>query len=250
MKGTEGFPVRVRFDKRGKVRWIGHRDVARAFERAFRIEALPLAFSKGFNPHPKVSFGLALSTGFESEAEYLDVEFAILVGLEDLPARLTAALPEGMSVTGMVPLPSRAPALQEETTLVAYRVEVVLPTGAELELATLATMVTKALSRESLPVRQRRKGREAMHDIRPAIRRIDVVGLGDHGVVCEMELCTHPRGVKPDEVFSAITAVDPASEQFVAGHVVRTHQWIERDGTRHEPLEAGARFHAQELCAS
>ncbi len=74
MKGDAGFPVRLRFSKRGKVRFVGHRDIARAFERAFRIVGLPLAFTQGFSPRPKVSFGLALTVGAESDAEYLDVE--------------------------------------------------------------------------------------------------------------------------------------------------------------------------------
>ena len=75
VRGDAGFPVRLRYTKRGKVRWISHRDVARALERAFRITELPLAFTEGFSPRPKVSFGLALSTGHESDAEYLDLVF-------------------------------------------------------------------------------------------------------------------------------------------------------------------------------
>ncbi|MDQ1479625.1 MAG: hypothetical protein QOI44_486, partial [Actinomycetota bacterium] len=71
MRGGAHNPVRLRYTKQGKVRWISHRDVARALERAFRITKLPLAFTEGFSPRPKVSFGLALSTGHESEAEYL-----------------------------------------------------------------------------------------------------------------------------------------------------------------------------------
>src|SRR4029077_7165483 len=96
MRGDSGFPVRIRFSKRGRVRFISHRDVARAFERAFRIEELPLAFTEGFSPRPKVSFGLALSVGHESEAEYLDVELTESVDVDALPERLTPALPEGM----------------------------------------------------------------------------------------------------------------------------------------------------------
>ncbi len=53
MRGDAGFPVRLRFTKRGKVRFISHRDVARAFERAFRIEQLPLAFTQGSRPGPR-----------------------------------------------------------------------------------------------------------------------------------------------------------------------------------------------------
>src|SRR5689334_13552993 len=100
MRGDSGFPVRVRFTKHGKVRFISHRDVARAFERAFRIEQLPLAFTLGFSPRPKVSFGLALSVGHESRAEYLDVELTEPIDVERLPAALSAALPEGIDVTG------------------------------------------------------------------------------------------------------------------------------------------------------
>ena len=73
MKGGAANPVRLRYAKRGKIRWISHRDVARALERAFRITELPLAFTGGFSPRPRVSFGLALSTGHESDAEYVDL---------------------------------------------------------------------------------------------------------------------------------------------------------------------------------
>src|SRR5262249_60061441 len=73
VRGTTGVPVRLQYTKHGKIRWIGHRDVARAMERAFRVSELPLAFSEGFSPHPHVSFGLALSTGHESDCEYLDL---------------------------------------------------------------------------------------------------------------------------------------------------------------------------------
>ena len=92
MRGDTGFPVRMRYAKRGPVRFIGHRDVARAFERAFRIAELPLAFSAGFSPHPKVSFGPALAVGYESDAEYLDVELAEALDDERLVRDVTGGL--------------------------------------------------------------------------------------------------------------------------------------------------------------
>ncbi len=107
MRGDLGFPVRLRFTEHGKVRWISHRDVARAFERAFRIVGLPLAFTQGFSPRPKVSFGLALSVGHESDAEYLDVELAEVVDLVPLVDALSDALPEGIDVTGAAALVER-----------------------------------------------------------------------------------------------------------------------------------------------
>src|ERR1700736_6013694 len=74
VRGDTGHPIRLRFTKQGKVRFVSHRDVARAVERAIRIEALPVAFTQGSSPRPKVSFGLALAVGHESRAEYLDLE--------------------------------------------------------------------------------------------------------------------------------------------------------------------------------
>ena len=82
MRGGAANPVRLRYTKLGKIRWICHRDVARALERAFRVAQLPLAFTEGFSPRPKVSFGLALSTGHESDAEYVDLVFAEDVDLD------------------------------------------------------------------------------------------------------------------------------------------------------------------------
>src|SRR5205823_1044684 len=95
-----GMRVRVRFGKEGKVRWTSHRDVARMWERAFRRVGLPLAYTAGFSPRPKVSFGLALPTGAESVAEYLDIELAdgVQPDVAALPGRLSPALPVGIDV--------------------------------------------------------------------------------------------------------------------------------------------------------
>jgi radical SAM-linked protein len=249
MKGDRGFPVRVRFTKLGKVRFISHRDVARAFERAFRIEMLPLSFSEGFSPRPKVSFGLALSVGHESVAEYLDVELAEPIGLADLPAALSQALPEGIDVTGVCRLRDRAPALQEAVTTVQFRVEVTDgpgPTdpGPGFEQA-LTTTVTRALAGDSLAVTRTRKGRESTDDLRPAIRSITLdngpLGNGDAASgapVLELTLATQPRGARPREVLDALAAA--GGIDLHDRRVFRIHQWIERGGARCEPLEADA----------
>ncbi len=111
--------LRVRFAKLGKIRWTSHRDTARMWERAFRRVGLPLAYTNGFSPRPKVSFGLALPTGHESVAEYLDLELAADAGVEvgSLPSLLSAALPAGVDVQAVAAIDERAPSLQEEVSL-------------------------------------------------------------------------------------------------------------------------------------
>jgi radical SAM-linked protein len=248
MRGDAGYAVRVKYAKQGKVRWISHRDVARAFERALRIERLPLAFTLGFSPRPKVSFGLALSTGYESEAEYLDLELSEPVDLEPLPARLTAAMPNGLSVLDVVALAERAPALQEVVTAVTWRVEVTTDDGRPVHHERLRDLVDGARSAPVLEVEQVRKGRASVSDVRPAIRTLDVVDTG--APTLEMELSTRPRGAKPSEVVAAIAGVRPDAPALAIGRAVRTHQWIERDGARCEPLDADTRPHAPVVRAS
>jgi radical SAM-linked protein len=243
VRGDAGFPVRLRFTKHGKVRFISHRDLARVFERAFRIERLPLAFTHGFVPRPRVSFGLALSVGHESEAEYLDLQLAEPEPIDGLGPRLSGALPEGMRVTGVATLADRAPALQESVTAVAYRVTVSRDGGVPRP-DEVAARVEEALARPALPVARKRKGREVTEDLRPIVRAMTVVDVADAGPVLDLELSTNPRGARPSEVLTAVGG------DLVDDRVLRTHQWIERGGARLEPLEADARQRVPEARAS
>jgi radical SAM-linked protein len=255
MKGSDGVPVRVRFTKLGKVRFVSHRDVARAFERAFRIEQLPLAFTLGFSPRPKVSFGLALGTGHESVAEYLDLELADPVDVDELPAQLSPALPDGIDVSGACELADRAVSLQEAVDTVELQLRLV-----DLDSATLADVIERALASESLPITTTRKGRNVVEDLRPAFRSLVMIVDDDGAAVVQAEVNTRPRGLRPADLLLKLRELAgaelgpgegrrgrPTPEEAPStvptngvgeDRVLRTHQWIERDGARLEPLEA------------
>jgi radical SAM-linked protein len=94
--------VRVRYTKRGRLRFVSHRDFARALERALRRSDVPMAFSAGFNPHPKISYAGAAPTGVASEAEYLELALMRRVELGPLRAALDQALPDGLDVLEVV----------------------------------------------------------------------------------------------------------------------------------------------------
>ena len=85
--------VRMRFTKLGKIRWTSHRDVARMWERALRRAGLPVAYTQGFSPRPQLSFGLALPTGCESVAEYLDVSLRTELDPRDVAERAGGSSP-------------------------------------------------------------------------------------------------------------------------------------------------------------
>jgi radical SAM-linked protein len=228
--------LRVRFQKLGKVRWTSHRDVARMWERACRRVGLPLAWTAGFSPRPKLSFGLALPTGAESLAEYLDLELApdAVVDLDEFPARLSPGLPLGVDVTAVAvvastPSGGRGPSLQEDVASCTWRMGVT-PHADLQTVVDLAVLVERALASPSLLVERERKGRLSVDDVRPAILALSAVATADGEAELEALLATQPRALRPQELLQAL---GPGLE---ATRVCRTHQWIERDGLRQEPL--------------
>jgi radical SAM-linked protein len=220
--------LRIRFTKLGKIRWTSHRDIARMYERALRRTQLPMAYSGGFSPRPKISFGLALPTGGESLAEYLEMDLVEDVPTAGLAERLSAALPGGLDVVAVAETDGRV-SLQQDVTSCSWQIKV--PSSADLP-----ARVESALSATELVVSRVRKGHTTEDDIRPAIKHLVV---SDDQLVCE--LATQPRGLRPAELLVAL-GIEPT-----AGDVRRTHQWIERDGARREPLPLDApALHARE----
>src|SRR5213083_1673758 len=97
--------LRVRYAKRGRLRFTSHRDFSRAFERAVFRARIPMAYSSGFNPHPRISYAGAAPTGSASEAEYLEIALAEVVDPSRVHADLDAALPDGLDVIEVLTSP-------------------------------------------------------------------------------------------------------------------------------------------------
>ncbi|GAA0561217.1 TIGR03936 family radical SAM-associated protein [Actinomadura livida] len=96
--------LRVRYTKRGRLRFTSHRDISRAVERAVRRAGIPVAFSGGFTPHPKISYAGAAATGVASEAEYLEIGLTETRDPARVRADLDAALPPGLDIVDVVPV--------------------------------------------------------------------------------------------------------------------------------------------------
>jgi len=237
--------VRLRFSKIGKIRWTSHRDLARMWERAFRRVSLPLAYTGGFSPRPRVSFGLALPTGHESVAEYLDLELddarAGEVDVDALAGVLSAALPAGVDATAAALIDERARSLQQEVTSCTWEIAAAGTTEHRMR-----ELVSSVLAADEVVISRERKGQEVIDDIRPALVAVTVLGpaegdlAGEPGapaapgsVALRAELTAQPRSVRPAELLAALDG------SLVEVRSRRTHQWISRaDGSRTEPLAA------------
>lgn len=94
--------LRIRYAKRGRLRFTSHRDFSRAFERAVFRARLPMAYSSGFNPHPRISYAGAAPTGSASEAEYLEIGLAEIVDPAGIHVLLEESLPDGLDILEVV----------------------------------------------------------------------------------------------------------------------------------------------------
>ncbi len=237
--------LRLRYSKLGKIRFTSHRDTAHHWERAVRKAGVSLAYSGGFTPRPKMSFGLALPTGGESLAEYLDVELAEGVQIEpaELGARLSAGLPVGYTVDAVAVRESGSPSLQEDVVACTWQIAL-----ADVELVHAEAAVASVLSSSAVPIERERKGQRSTDDVRDAIEDLSVTQVADdrRPHLCAV-LATNGRSLRPTELVGALfPALDPVD---VAGRVLRTHQWIERDGVRQEVLLASAAMRTPVECA-
>jgi radical SAM-linked protein len=224
--------VRVRYAKLGKVRFLSHRDTARVWERTLRRAGVPVASSAGFTPRPRLSFGLALPTGAESVAEYLDLELvdgADPADLEPLAERLTDVLPGGFTALLTASVEPGVGSVQDVVTSVTWE----LSPPMEAEGSGVGAAADRLLSAAALPLERERKGGRRVDDVRPLI--VSLATSADGGTMIA-ELSTVGRSLRPAELASlAFPGVGPGSLR-----VLRTHQWIEHDGDRREVLSLPA----------
>jgi radical SAM-linked protein len=208
--------LRVRYAKRGPLRFTSHRDFARAFERALRRAGVPMAYSAGFSPHPKISYAGAAPTGVASEAEYLEIGLAEAREPEAVRAELDAALPPGLDVVEVVP--AVPPGLADR--LEASRWRVVLP-GADR--AAVGAAVEAFLAAGSVPVERATKDGTRTVDARAvvvAVRLADPdstapgvpepVEAADCAIL-DLVMRHATPAVRPDDVLTALRHVSGLS---------------------------------------
>lgn len=189
--------LRIRYAKRGRLRFTSHRDFGRAFERALRRAGIPMAYSSGFSPHPRISYATASPTGAASEAEYLEIALAEVCVPELVRTELDRALPPGLDVLGVVE--SDGSSLADRLTGSAWRIE--LP-GVEPEVVDAA--IATLLAAESAPAERMTKNGLRTFDARESVLRLVADGAA-------LQLVTRHLTplVRPDDVLGAMTKLEP-----------------------------------------
>ena len=189
--------VRITFSKQGALRYIGHLDLHRVWERAMRRASLPISYSQGFHPQPKISLAAALPLGFSSRAEVLDVRLNEEIPNEEIFLRLKDNLPPDIKVTDVISVDERLPALQTTVLSAAYDVHLTEPVdGSELTRKVESLMKAESLIRE-------RRGKT--YDLRPLIELLSVIKQPDGKVWIKMTLAAREGATgRPEEVLTAL----------------------------------------------
>jgi radical SAM-linked protein len=194
--------LRVRYAKRGRLRFTSHRDFSRAFERALVRARIPMAYSSGFNPHPRISYAGASPTGAASEAEYLEIGLAEPVEPRRLAEDLDRALPEGLDVIEVV---EAAPGSLAER-LEASRWQVDLP----LPVESVAAAVAAFLDRSSVTVERMTKKGLRSFDSRAAVLALEVARTEtphDAGSRLVIVIRHTIPAVRPDDVLAGLREI-------------------------------------------
>lgn len=213
--------IRIRYAKRGPLRFTSHRDFARAFERAIRRGGVPIAYSQGFTPHPKISYASAAPTGVASEAEYLEIGLQAPVDPEALIKALDAALSPGLDVLQAIIAPTTGSSLADRIDAALWRIE--LP---GIGPATAEAAVQRFLDTPEVLVQRMTKQGRREFDARAAVVSIKTDTSPDADQACailELVVRLVTPSVRPDDVLTGLRVVADL-EPPVPPRVVRLAQ--------------------------
>jgi radical SAM-linked protein len=192
----------VRYAKRGRLRFTSHRDFSRAFERAVFRARVPMAYSSGFNPHPRISYAGAAPTGSASEAEYLELALAEVVVPADVHAMLDEALPPGLDVLEVVESPGGS--LSDLLEGSRWRIELAVARDAA------ADAVERFLAADEALVERMTKKGMRQFDARAAVVSLALVDGEDSAggrTTLDVVLRHGTPAVRPDDVLRGLAAV-------------------------------------------
>jgi radical SAM-linked protein len=228
--------IRLRYTKRGRLRFTSHRDFQRAFERALRRAEVPMAYSAGFTPHPKVSYANAAPTGTGSEAEYLEIALTQTRDPQKLRELLDESLPDGLDVIDAVE--ARTSGLADRLTASVWelRLDGVAPEDAE-------RAVDAFKSADTVEVQRRTKNGMRTFDARSAVADLEAHSpqadrpTDQPCAILRLVVRHVTPAVRPDDVLSGLRAVADLAPP-VAAAVTRLAQGLfdEETGTVTDPL--------------
>jgi radical SAM-linked protein len=220
--------VSLKLSKGGERKYLSHRDVIRAFEYALRRAQVPVAYSSGFNPRPRMSFGSAVGVGVTSDDERIVLELASPMSESEMRDTLNGQLPKGLSVVAVEAVPDGVKSPIAALNASEFRMTILCGEGCDP--AAVVQAVRKMNSPGELRVVREREGKTKEFDLKPYLLRADVIEYRGKRMVIEVGLkSTDSGGAGPRDFMQALSASVPNPEveavhrirQFHSGNELR-----------------------------
>ena len=242
-----GLKIRLAYTKKKEAKYIAHLDLARMFDRALRRAQIQVAFSEGFNPHPKIAFGPPLPVGVESEREFVDIELqepveATRTFLAEVVARLQKQLPPGIDLSDAAIRPQRDEALMAVINRAHYRAEV--PFSEPITDAALGRACQNWLARKEVLIeRAKEKNQKSPKNIRPFVKKLQILETrlqpnDQNSAIMFFALVTGNQGsVRPLEILASLADLERLPVDLPGVAITRVGLYVEKaDGTLLDPL--------------
>ena len=193
--------LRIRFCRGQEVKFISHLDILRLWQRALHRAEIPLAYSAGFSPHPRISLAAPLPTGVTSQAELMDILCTKWVSPHFFTAAVSQQLPAGIEILQVYPVALTIPPLPSQVRYAEYRVEVETEKGQE----DIASAITSLLSIKHLPWQHQRDTGTRNYDLRALIDSLSLIDWHSGYCTVDMRLrCDNSGSGRPEQVATAL----------------------------------------------
>lgn len=198
--------LRIKFSRGPELKFISHLDIMRLWYRASNRAGIPLAYSEGFNPHPRMSLAAPLAVGVTSEAELLDILVKRPVSPHFFGSAVGRQLPAGVQILQVYPLAPLLPSLQSQVRFAEYRVEL----STDRAAADIESNIASLLSLEKLPWQHHRDTGPHKYDLRALVDDVWLIDRSNGHCVIGMRLQCSSRGSgRPEQVAAALGFTDP-----------------------------------------
>lgn len=199
------YRLRLTFSKKKTIKYISHLDLALAWERALRRAQIPLVYSQGFNPRPKLQVASGLPLGTAGRAEILDIIISNPISPEEALERIRPTLPAGIELHTVEATPLKSPSLQHLLRQAEYRVTV----ETELSAEAVTQRVNDLLAADEITQIRRRRKRDEEIDLRPWLHELRIEAIDDGEVQLHMRLTAGQFGnLRPEAVLEALDLAD------------------------------------------
>lgn len=230
--------LRLAFNKRSYLKYIGHLDLMRLFQRTINKASIDIKYSQGFNPHPKLSIASPLSLGIESEEEYMDIELNTEIPVEEFIDRMNKALPTGIEILRGKYIDTKNPV----ASIIAWAFyEISFKSESLLSEEEVSSMIHDYTSRENIFILRKKKKKrrkvETEVDIKDLIGNVNLKSVSGQKITLETLLKSGGEGnLKPIQLIKSIKAEEDMDIDLESVSIKRIALYAEENGEIYKPV--------------